>query len=126
MDLLDLLTKNLGVSSEQAKGGAGLLFNLAKQKLGGSDFSKIADLVPGMSGILKSAPKSGGLLGTIGGLASAFGGGSKIGDLANLAGGFSKLGLDADMIQKFIPVILSFIESKGGKTVKDILSKVLK
>jgi hypothetical protein len=52
-----------------------------------------------------------------------FGGGS---GLAGLAGGFSKLGLDSGMIGKFLPIILSFVQSKGGGGVKTILEKVLK
>jgi hypothetical protein len=48
------------------------------------------------------------------------------GGLTSLAGGFSKLGLDAGMIGKFVPIILSFVQSKGGNAVKGILEKVLK
>lgn len=33
MELIQQLVSNLGVSEDQAKGGAGLLFNLAKDKL---------------------------------------------------------------------------------------------
>jgi len=39
MELIELITQNLGVREDQAKGGAGSLFNLAKEKLGESDFS---------------------------------------------------------------------------------------
>jgi hypothetical protein len=49
----------------------------------------------------------------------------KVGGIAGLAGGFSKLGLDAGMVTKFVPVILSFVQSKGGDGVKSILKKVL-
>lgn len=49
-----------------------------------------------------------------------------VGGLANLAGGFSKLGLDSGMIGKFVPIILSFVQSKGGDAIKGILEKVLK
>ena len=46
---------------------------------------------------------------------------SGLGSLASLAGGFSKLGLDAGMISKVIPIILNFVQSKGGPGVKAIL-----
>jgi len=49
-----------------------------------------------------------------------------LGNLASLAGGFSKLGLDSGMIGKFIPIILSFAQSKGGDVVKKLLEKALK
>jgi hypothetical protein len=127
MELIDLLTKNLDIEEGQAMGGAGLLFNLAKEKLGDMDFSKVAQHVPGVNDLINSAPESGGVAGALGGLASALGGGTpELGNLAALAGGFSKLGLDSGMISKFIPVMLSFLESKGGGSVKGVLEKALK
>jgi hypothetical protein len=127
MELVDQLVKNLGVSEEAAKGGSGLIFNLAKEKLGAGDFSKVSGALPGITDLMKSAPESGGVLGGIGKLASGFGGGAgQLGNLASLAGGFSKLGLDSGMIGKFIPIILSFAQSKGGDVVKSLLQKALK
>ena len=121
MELIDQLTKNLGVSETQAQGGAGLLFKQAKDKLSGEDFSKVSSAVPGIDNLLSAAPASGG--GMLGGVSKMFGGG---GGLASLAGGFSKLGLDSGMIGKFVPIILSFVQSKGGDGVKSILEKALK
>jgi hypothetical protein len=126
MELIDLLTNTLGVKENQATGGAGLLFKVAKEKLGDTDFSQISQHVPGINELIESAPESGGIGGALGGLASALGGsGSELGNLASLAGGFSKLGLDSGMISKFIPVILSFVESKGGGAVKGLLEQAL-
>jgi hypothetical protein len=118
MELTDLLKTNLGVTDAQAQGGAGLLFKLAKSKLSGSDFSKVSSAVPGIDSLIGAAPASGG-----GFLSKLFGGG---GGLAGLAGGFSKLGMNSGMIGKFIPIILSFVQSKGGDGVKSLLEKVLK
>jgi len=127
MELVDQLVKNLGVSEEAAKGGSGLIFNMAKAKLGAGDFGKVASALPGITDLMKSAPESGGVLGGIGKLASGLGGGAgQLGNLASLAGGFSKLGLDSGMIGKFIPIILSFAQSKGGDVVKSLLQKALK
>jgi len=129
MDLINLLVDQLGVDKSQASGGAGLILNLVKEKLADGDFKQIADIIPGISDMLGAAPKTGGGLGgLIGGMASAFGGEKAEGlaDLAELAGGFSKLNLDSDMVAKFIPVILSFVSSKGGDTLKNILAGVLK
>jgi len=127
MELINLLTQNLGISEEQAKGGAGLIFQMAKEKLGSGDFGKIADSVPGVNDLLSSAPKSGGLGSVIGGLTSALGGNAeKLGGLANLASGFGKLDLDAGMVSQFIPVVLSFVQSKGGDSLKGLLAGVLK
>lgn len=127
MELVEQLVKNLGVSEDAAKGGSGLLFNMAKEKLGSGDFSKVASALPGIDDLMKSAPESGGMLGGIGKLASGLGGGAgQLGSLASLAGGFSKLGMDSGMIAQFIPIILSFAQSKGGGVVKGLLEKALK
>ena len=47
MSLIEALTQQLGVSSEQAEGGAGLLLQMAKEKLSEGDFSQLdSDLIP--------------------------------------------------------------------------------
>jgi len=69
-------------------------------------------------------------MGALGSAASAFGGlGGKmegLGNLAQLAGGFSQLGLSADMVGKFLPIVLSFVQSQGGDSLKGLLENVLK
>lgn len=125
MELLQLLTDNLGVSQEQAQGGAGLLFKMAKDKLGSGDFQQVADAVPGIDDLMGKAPSGGSTMGALGGLASSIGGGS-LGNMAGLAAGFSQLNLDSGMITKFVPVILSFVQSKGGDGVKGLLASVFK
>ena len=120
MDLIQMLTSQLGVSDKQASGGAGLLFKMAQDKLGDADFGQVASAVPGIAKLISSAPKSGGL-------GSSFGGGAgKLGDLASLASGFKKLDLDSGMASQFIPIIMSFVQSQGGDAIQDILAKVLK
>src|SRR4051794_31611850 len=56
-ELIGLLTKQLSIKPEQAVGGVGALFGLAKTQLPVSQFSKIANVVPGMNGLLAAAPK---------------------------------------------------------------------
>ena len=127
MELLQTLVSQLGVSEDQAKGGAGMIFNLAKEKLGGEEFDRIAALVPGMDGLLSDAPKAGGIAGAIGGIASAFGEkAGHLGDLAQLASGFKSLDLDSGMVGKFIPLILSFVKEKGGEGLGGLLEGILK
>ncbi len=138
MELIQQLVSSLGVNEDQAKGGAGLLFNLAKDKLGAGDFQQITDKIPGVSALLGAAPTEtaaasagGGLMGALGGAAAALGAGGLgdklggLGNLASLASGFSQLGLSSDMIAKFAPVVLSFAQSQGGDGIKGLLEKVL-
>lgn len=51
--------------------------------------------------------------------------GTELGNLASLAGGFDKLGLDAGMIGRFVPVLLSFLQSKGGGELASLAGRVL-
>ncbi|MDJ0783530.1 MAG: DUF2780 domain-containing protein [Desulfosarcinaceae bacterium] len=125
MELLDLLTQQLGVSEDQARGGAGALFKLAQEQLGDGEFGQIADALPGVGALLEAAPESGGIGEAIGGLTSLLGGG-KLGGLASLAGAFQGLGLDMDMIGKFVPVILSFAQERGGDGIQALLAGVLR
>ncbi len=131
MELIQQLVSGLGVNEDQAKGGAGLLFNLAKEKLGSGEFQQITNAVPGVTDLLKAAPESGGgMMGALGGATSALGGlGGQMGgfgNLAELAGGFSKLGLSTDMVGKFIPIVLSFVQNQGGTAAAGLLEKAIK
>ena len=125
-ELVDLLTKNLGVSGAQAEGGAAVMFKAAKDKLGGEEFGKLLGGVPGLSDLMKKAPAGGGggLGGLLGGLAGAVGGNA--GAIATILSGFGKLGLTADHAKKFVPVILEFLKSKVGPDVVSKLEKTLR
>jgi hypothetical protein len=78
-----------------------------------------------------AASAGGGMMGALGGIASSLGAGGLgdkmggLGDLANLASGFSQLGLSTDMVGKFLPIVLSFVQNQGGDSMKGLLEKVL-
>ncbi len=127
MDLISTLTSQLGINDSQARGGAGLLLKMAREKLGG-EFSAIDAALPEANGLIEQAPESGGgALGAIGGLLGKFGGSAgQMGALAELAGGFSKLGLDKSLVSKFIPVVLEYLQKQdGGDRLKELLGKVV-
>jgi hypothetical protein len=128
-ELVTMLVSKLGVSEGQAQGGTGLILNMVKEQLGKEDFSQVAQHIPGAADLLKSAPPQddtgGGLLGMVGKLAGSLGGGSELGQLAGLAGGFEKLGIKPEMIAEFLPIIISFVEKKGGSTAADLLKSAL-
>ena len=124
-ELIDMLTKNLGVSGSQAEGGAAVLFKAAKDKLGGGEFDQLLGGVPGLGDLLKKAPATGGGLGgMLGGLAGAMGGNASL--IATIVGGFSKLGLTTDHAKKFVPVIMEFLKSKVGPDTISKLEKTLR
>jgi hypothetical protein len=127
MELLQEIEKKLAVSEVQAKGGTGMIFNLAKNKLGPDEFDRIADIVPGMDDLLAAAPQPGGFAEKIGNIASAFGQkAGHLGDMTALASGFKSLDLDSGMVGKFIPIILTFVKGKGGDGIGGLLEEVLK
>ncbi|MEJ2395118.1 MAG: DUF2780 domain-containing protein [Candidatus Thiodiazotropha sp.] len=125
MELVQQLVAGAGVSASQAEGGAGLLFGLVKEKLSAGEFARVADAVPGVDGLIDTAPETGGGLGgLLGGVASALGG-QELGNIASLASGFSKLDLDAGMIGKFVPIVLDYLQSRGGGDLVSLVKGVL-
>lgn len=124
-ELIGQLTKGLNVTPEQAIGGSGALFGLAKTRLKPEDFTKVSDAVPGMDGLLKAAPKpKEGGMGALSALSGALPG--KAGGLASAATSFKSLGLSPDMAVKFVPIMTKFVKVKGGAGVADLLSGALK
>ena len=125
-ELVDMLTQNLGIDGKQAEGGAAVLFNAARDKLGGAEFGKLLGGVPGLSDLMHKAPAAGGggLGGMLGGLAGAMGGNAAL--IANIIGGFGKLGLKADDAKKFVPVILGYLRTKVSPDVVTKLEQTLK
>jgi hypothetical protein len=122
-ELVGDLTKGLSITPHQATGGAGALFSLAKSRLSPADFGKIAAVVPGMGSFLKAAPATshkGGLSSLTSSLPSSVGG------LESAALAFKKLGLSPEMVSKFVPILTSFVQSKGGAGVASLLSGALK
>ena len=122
-ELVEQLSNGLSITPDQATAGAGALFSLAKSRLSPSDFKKISDAVPGMSSFLKAAPSTSGDP-AVAELVSALP--PEVGDVASAALAFQKLNLSPDMIMKFLPILMSYIESKGGAELSKIFSGVFK
>ncbi len=113
-DLTSLLTSQLGITDKQASGGAGSMLQYAQKSLKPDDFSKVADSIPGIDSLLSAAPSLSSALGALGG--------DSLGGMAAIASQFSSLGLNADMIQKFAPIILDYVKGTGGSDVMNLLS----
>ena len=121
--LVQTLAKQLNITDEQAAGGAGAIFNYAQGALPKDDYGKIANAVPEAAELIKKAPPSdtasdvaGSALGKAGGTAAG---------LAGLGSSFEKLGLKSDMVGKFTPIVVDYVDKKGGAEVGGILRKVL-
>lgn len=132
MGLVKALTGQLDVTEKQATGGAGALFNMAKGLLSETDYGKVVGAVPGIGDLIKAAPdisaassrasdKISGLTQGLGAVTDAVDNAQKY---AAVYEQFKSLGLDTEMVSQFVPVILSFVKSTGGKTVMNILKSV--
>ena len=125
MEIVEHLVRELGVTTKQAEGGAGLLLGLVEQRLSPEDFVRVADAIPAISDVIGKAPR------TIGGQPSPlremfsrwFGG---LGGLLSLAGGFEKLGCEKTQIGKFVETVIGFFREKGGEEVAELLRGVLR
>jgi hypothetical protein len=124
MGLVDLLSSKLGVTKDQAQGGAGSIFQLAKQNLSVKDFSSIAKGVPGIDQMIGAAPKVEGSSSSLGKISSMMGS-NKLGGMAGLTSSFEKLGLSGDMVGKFTPIILDYVKNKGGEHAMNLLKGAL-
>ena len=125
-ELIDSLTKSLGITGAQAEGGAAVLLKAARDKLGAAEFDSNLGSVPGLHDLLRKAPSAGGggLGGLLGGLAGAMGGNAAL--ISSILSGFGKLGLKAEDAKKFAPIILGFLQTKVGPDVVSKLEKTLR
>lgn len=120
-DLVGMLTEQLGISKEQAAGGSGAIFDYAKDNLSADDFATVAQGVPDMDGLLSAAPREESSS-ALGQASSMLGGsGGSLGGLATLASSFETLGLDADMVQKFLPIVSDYVGSVSGDQAMALL-----
>jgi hypothetical protein len=122
--LIGSLTDLLGVSKDQATGGAGAVFKEAKNNMNPGDFSQLLNAIPGIDSLIKAAPQVSGLAGK----ASSMFGSSSSGSLpgvAALTDSFAKLGLAPDMVNKYVDVILDFVQSEGGQQAMTMLKSAL-
>jgi hypothetical protein len=128
--LVNSLTKQLGVTPEQATGGAGAIFSLAKNNLSAQEFGKIASVVPGMSGFLNAAPApqadaASSAASALGPLTGGGASGGAASGLLSLGSSFKSLGLSPQMATQFAPVIQKYLSSKGGSGIASIFGKAV-
>ena len=126
MNLVGLLTKNLGVTTQQAQGGAGAIFNAASQNMSTNDFATVEDALPEIQSLMTAAPAMDAGSGALGGVSSMLSkGGGSVASMAGLAGAFTQLGLSSDMVSQFIPIILDYAQTKGGEGIAGLLKTAL-
>lgn len=125
-NLIKKLSKDLGVTRTQAKGGLVALLRAGQQNLNRADFEEFISDVPGADKLLRDAPPPSALSSLAGGLGSLLGGRSSPGRWAGLAASFTELGIDLDTARKFGPIVIEHMREHGGENLVDKVRVALK
>lgn len=120
--LTTLLTSQLGVTQQQALGGAGAIFQVAKAKMAAQAFNKLAQSIPNMSKMLAAAPQP--QTGQpLGGATSVMGSGVET--TALLVPAFMQLNLSPNMVEQFISLIIMYVQNTSGQVTATLLQAAL-
>ncbi len=126
-ELVGLLVKQLGVSEQQATGGAGAVFKSAQGSLEPNDYATLTTAMPEISGYVAKAPevkkKSSGWMSSASSLMGDSG--KKAENASTLLDSFESLGMDGDMLAQFTPIIMDYVKKKGGDICVSLLQSAL-
>ncbi|MEH6452350.1 MAG: DUF2780 domain-containing protein [Psychromonas sp.] len=99
--MVGMLTDSLGISSEQAAGGAGALLAMASNGLSESEGSELSSMIPGLDSLTGSIPA---------------GLGSTLTNMDSVKTAFSAMGLDPALIAQFTPLITQYLASQNASS----------
>lgn len=111
--LIGMLTSKLGITDNQAKGGMGSMFSLAKEKLSPANFSTLTTAVPTATGYMDTAKQLGAVAGPLN-------------NMTGLNNAFAKLGISPEIAKQFVPLVTDYIGKLGGAGVQSLLAGVFK
>lgn len=125
MRLVEHLAEELGVSARQAVGGAGLLLQLAQQRLEPAQFLRLADTIPAISDLIAKAPRTESLQSSVmrQTMSRWLGG---LGGLLAVVDGFNRLGCDKTLVRGFADSLIDFFRNQGGEEVGELLHRALR
>lgn len=118
-ELTNLLVQRLGVTPQQAMGGAGALLQVAKTRMNPEAFAKLSTQVPDVQQLMAAVPalkQQSGLGGLAGKLASLSGDNS-ISSLITAVSIFKQLGMKPETIQKFAPVVVDYVRGNTDEAI---------
>ena len=143
--LVSTLQRKLGITREQAEGGAGVMLQFVRERLAPAEFCVIADTIEAISDLIGKAPLvrdepdrfRGWLHRWLVALRIWWGrllrgeiwlwrwtGG--LGPLASLSGKFESMGLPKSMIARFASELISHFRERGGEEPGRLLRRVLR
>lgn len=126
-ELTNVLVQRLGISQEQAMGGAGALLQIAKTRMNPEAFTKLSSQVPDVQQLLSAVPALkpqsglGGLAGKLAGLS----GDNSIGTALTAVSIFQQLGMKPETMQKFVPVVVDYVRGNTGDAIAGGLDAAL-
>ena len=125
--LTDILMSQLSISQQQALGGAGALFQVAKQNMEPQAFSTLSQSVPGMDAMLEAAPTTSDPVSSLTGSLSSLMGDTDntLGTMASLATSFDQLNLSPEMVGQFIPIMTEYVKNTSGQVTANLLQAAL-
>lgn len=124
MGMIDALTENLNVSSDQAEGGIASLMNYVKNNVSSDKFSELSSSLPGLDQVLSAVPEitaasEGGMAGL---LSKASKYSDKLKDLNAVKQQFEALGLSPEMITGFIEQARAYLNTPQGQEARQLLT----
>ena len=134
-ELIDKLVLELGMTREQAEGGAGLLLQWAQAHMASDEFLVVADSIPAISDMIGKSPVStislnrgplhlGPLLrGWLAWFQQLCG---HLGGLAPLAGPLQQLGLPPTSVEPLVAAVLHYFREQGGPEVELLLRRAIR
>lgn len=126
-ELTNLLVQRLGVTPQQAMGGAGALLQVAKTRMNPEAFANLSQQVPDVQKLLSAVPALqpqsglGGLAGKLAGLS----GDSTISTALTAVSIFQQLGMKPEQMQKFVPVVVDYVRGDTNAAIADGLNAAL-
>ncbi|MFT5940514.1 MAG: hypothetical protein ACI8R9_002652 [Paraglaciecola sp.] len=126
--MVSSVTESLGVTSAQATGGLGAIFNYAKDNITSDQYGLLTKALPGVGGLLKSVPdvsnmpSEGGLGGLLDKAASY---NESLKAINEVKKQFEALGLKPEMITQFISKAQYYLDTPEGQQAKQLLTQGL-
>ncbi|MDD5227240.1 MAG: DUF2780 domain-containing protein [Methylococcales bacterium] len=126
-ELTNVLVQRLGVTPQQAMGGAGALLQIAQTRMNPEAFAKLSQQVPDVSQLLSAVPALqpqsglGGLAGKLAGLS----GDNSISTALTAVSLFQQLGMKPETMQRFIPVVVEYVKGNTGSAIAEGLGVAL-
>jgi hypothetical protein len=122
-DIISELASKSGVSNDLAKKGIGAVLSFIEERIPPDRFSNVLHAVPNANSMMAAAEagqeSSAGFFSSVGDLAGKVFGSA--GGPASLASKLTQLGFSPEQLQRFIPALIDFLESR---LTGDVMNKI--